>query len=78
MGINNQKVLVFTSGYGTSANGICAEALVAEMESKGAQVFVISFDCEEKEYESDNIKSVLNKHIDKKVKKALWQSASTC
>jgi len=70
MGINNQKVLVFTSGYGTSANGICAEALVAEMESNGAQVFVISFDCEEKEYESDNIKSVLNKHIDKKSQKS--------
>ncbi len=70
MGINNQKVLVFTSGYGTSANGICAEALVTEMENKGAQVFVISFDSEEKVYATDNIKSVLNKRVDKKSPKS--------
>lgn len=70
MGINNQKILVFTSGYGSSANGICAEALVTEMENRGAQVFVISFDCEEKEYESDNVKSVLNNLSNKKSPKS--------
>lgn len=63
---NNQNVLVFTSGYGVSANGICAEALVNEMVKQGARVFVISFDSEIKKYDSENIFSVLNKPVDKK------------
>ncbi len=64
---NNQKILVFTSGYGASANGICAEALVTEMENQGAYVVVISFDSEIKDYNSDKVISVLNKTPDQKV-----------
>lgn len=63
----NQYILVFTSGYGVSANGICAEALVKEMEKHGARVFVISFDSEKKSYASENIFSVLNTSEEKRV-----------
>jgi hypothetical protein len=72
---NNQKVLVFTSGYSVSANGICAEALVTEMQNKGAQVFVISFDSEVKDYSSDRVFSVLNKpHNNKKSSNIIGKS----